>query len=140
MSFESGRRLLGDGGTRRAPVAVDVREMVECVLRATERTDAAEERTGSRTLAARERAVLRVECKLTVSESSSLDTGPFRILRRLPRAVEVGIVGRMRSVGSLMSSSDRLVSTKAYGVKYGTHLCRSPLPPTARVARTRPLA
>ena len=108
------------------PVAVEVREMVECVLRTTERTDTVEECTGSRTLAAREQAVLRMECRLTVSESSNLDTGPFRTVRRPPRAVEVGVVGRMRSVGSLMSSSDRLVSTKAYGVKHGTHLCRSP--------------
>ena len=126
VSFESGQRLLGDGGTCRAPVIVDVREMVECMLHATECMDAAEEHTGSRMLTARERAVLRVEYRLTVSESSSLDMGLFRTVKWLPRAVEVGIVGRMRSVGSLMSSSDRLVSTKAYGVKHGTHLCRSP--------------
>ena len=38
MSFESRRRLFREGGTRRAPVAVEVWEMVECMLRMTERT------------------------------------------------------------------------------------------------------
>ena len=108
-----------EGGTCHAPIAVEVWEMVECVLRVMECT-------GSHTLVAREWAVLHVECRLTVSESLSLEIGPFRTVRRPPRAVEVGVVGRMRSVGSLMLSSDRLVSTKAYGVKHGTHLCRSP--------------
>ena len=38
MSFESRRRLFGEGGTHCVPVAVEVWEMVECVLRVTERT------------------------------------------------------------------------------------------------------
>ena len=119
ISIKLGQRLLREGGMHHVPVMMEVREMVECMLHVMERM-------GSRTLAARERAVLHVECRLTMFELSSLKTGPFQTVRRPPRAVEVGIVGRMRSMGSLMSSSDRLVSTKAYGVKHGTHLCRSP--------------
>lgn len=86
VSFESGRRLPGESGTRRETVvvvtcdAVETREFVECVLRARDRTDAAEVLSifGGRLLV----AVLRVECILTVSDSSAFETGPFRTMRR----------------------------------------------------------
>lgn len=109
MSFESGRRLPGESGTRLDSVvvvtcdAVVTRELVECVLRARDRTDAAEvlSVSGGRLLA----AVLRVECMLTVSDSSAFETGPFRTVRRPPRAVDVGVVGPTSSVSSLSSNS-----------------------------------
>lgn len=109
VSFESGRRLPGESGTRRKRVvvvtceAVVTRELVEWVLRARDRTDAAEvlSVSGGRLLV----AVLRVECILTVSDSSAFETGPFRTVRRPPRAVDVGVVGPTSSVSSLSSNS-----------------------------------
>ena len=92
VSLESRRRLFREGGTRRAPVAVEVQEMVECVLRATEGTDTAEEHAGSCMLATREWAVLHMECRLTVSVLSSLEIGLFCTVRWPPHAVEVGVV------------------------------------------------
>ena len=102
VSFESGRRLLGDGGMRRGAADVETFEATECVLRAIERTEAADDLRGSR--AAIDRAVLRMECRLTVSDSS-LAMGPFRTVSFPPLEVEVGVAGSMRSWGSLMSSS-----------------------------------
>lgn len=91
VSLESGRRLPGDKGTRREIVVVVTRVAVEWVLRATERTDAAEDLglSSGRRLG----AALSVECTLTVSDSSAFDTGPFRTVRRPPRDVDVGVAG-----------------------------------------------
>ncbi len=99
VSFESGRRLLGESGTRRVSVVVEAREVVECVLRATERMEeATEDLAASRP--ATERATLRIECRLTVSDSSVRETGPFRTVSLPPRAVEDGVAG-MSSSASL---------------------------------------
>ena len=57
-------------------MVVVAREAVEWVLRATERTDAAEDLTASRP--ATDLATLRIECRLTVAKSSIFETGPFR--------------------------------------------------------------
>ena len=104
VSFESGLRLLGERGTRRGIVVVETREVVESVLRATDRTEAAEDFVASRP--ATDLATLRIECKLTVSESSNLETGPFLTVSLPPRAVEVGAEGIKSSVSCSSSSSE----------------------------------
>ena len=105
VSFESGRRLLGESGTRRGRVVVVTREVVECVLRATERIEAAEDFPTS--LPTTDFARLRVERKLTVSESSVLDTGPFLTVSFPPLAVDDGVDGISNSSSCLRSSSAR---------------------------------
>ena len=105
VSFESGRKLLGDGGTRRGIVVVVTREAVECVLRATERTEAAEDLTASRP--ATDLATLLMECMLTVSESSTFEMGPFRTVSLPPLAVEDGVAGIKSSCSVASSNSGR---------------------------------
>ncbi len=105
VSFESGRKLLGECGARREMVVVVTREVVECVLRATERIDAVEDlRTASRPIA--DLARLRVECRLMVSESSPLGIGPFLTVSLPPLAVEDGVVGMRSSSTFLRSNSE----------------------------------
>ena len=103
VSLESGRRLLGERGTRRESVVVVTRDAVECVLRATERTEAAEDLTVSRP--ATDLATLRMECRLTVSESSILEMGPFRTVSLPPRAVDEGVAGINSSCSFTSSNS-----------------------------------
>ena len=71
------------------------------MLHATEHTEVTDNLRGSRAI---ERVVPRIECKLTVSDSY-LAMEPFRTVSFLAREVDVGVVGSMRSWGSLMSSS-----------------------------------
>ncbi len=105
VSFESGLRLLGERGTRREIVVVVTREVVECVLRATERTEAAEDLTAT-SRPVTDLATLRIECKLTVSDASSIfETGPFRTVSLPPRAVEDGDAGISSSCSFGSSSS-----------------------------------
>ena len=111
VSLESGRRLLGESGTRRFSVVVEARDAVECVLRAIDRTEAAEDLTASRP--ATERATLRMECKLTVSDSSARATGPFRTTSLPPRDVEDGVAGMSSSVSSLSSNSAPVILNKS---------------------------
>ena len=103
VSFESGRRLPGECGTRRETVVVVMRETVECVLRATERIEAAEDLAASRPVT--DLARLRVECRLMVSESSPLGMGPFLTVSLPPLAVEDGVEGMSSSSSFLRSSS-----------------------------------
>ena len=105
VSFESGRRLPGECGMRREAVVVVAREAVECVLRATERIETVEDLTASRPIT--DLARLRVECKLMVSESSPLGTGPFLTVSLPPLAVEDGVVG-IRSSSSFLRSSSKI--------------------------------